>query len=120
MEYFDTLSVYDRLSRAGLPDAASRELSDIFKDNYRQQLEFLATKRDIADVKRDIADVRKDIVNVKRDIADIRKDVAELKTTTETNILKSKNDTIKWVAGLMMAQAAIIMAGIGVMIKFLK
>ncbi|MBF0496236.1 MAG: hypothetical protein HQK58_06615 [Deltaproteobacteria bacterium] len=113
MEYFDTLSVYDRLARAGLPDAASRELSDIFKDNYRQQLEFLATKRDIVDVKKDIADIRKDI-------ADIRKDIAELKTTTETNILKSKNDTIKWVAGLMMAQAAIIMGGVGVMIKFLK
>ncbi|MBF0496722.1 MAG: hypothetical protein HQK58_09130 [Deltaproteobacteria bacterium] len=47
MEYLDTLSVYDCLAKAGLPDAASRVLSEVFKDHTQQQLELLATKKDM-------------------------------------------------------------------------
>ncbi|MBF0477063.1 MAG: DUF1640 domain-containing protein [Deltaproteobacteria bacterium] len=141
MEYFDTLSVYDRLSHTGLPDAASRVLSEIFKDNYQQWLEYLATKKDVADIKKDIAEIKSSIdvlrlttqrdieqsrLATQRDIAEIQKNIAELKAIAVTRvdlraeISESKVDLIKWVVGLMLAQSAIIITAVGVLVKLLK
>ncbi|MBF0550442.1 MAG: hypothetical protein HQK60_07895 [Deltaproteobacteria bacterium] len=100
MEYFDTLSVYDRLAKAGLPDAASRVLSEVFKDYTQQQLELLATKKDIAEVKRDIAEVKGSVdalrLITQRDIEELRlttqKDIEGLRLTTQRDISDIKRD----------------------------
>ncbi|MBF0507547.1 MAG: hypothetical protein HQK57_01280 [Deltaproteobacteria bacterium] len=114
MEYFDTLAVYDRLAKAGPPDAASRALSEVFKEQTQQQVEVLATKKDIEEIKTSI------IGGIEVLRLTTQKDIADLKSTAETKILESKVDAIKWVVGLMVAQSAIIITSVGVLVKLLK
>ncbi|MBF0508462.1 MAG: hypothetical protein HQK57_05995 [Deltaproteobacteria bacterium] len=84
MEFLDTLSVYDRLARSGLPDTASRELSEILRDALRQQLSEVATKRDVADVRRDVEDLRKDVASC----------------ATKTDLAQMQVSLIKWNVGI--------------------
>ncbi|MBF0526880.1 MAG: hypothetical protein HQK56_17485 [Deltaproteobacteria bacterium] len=121
MEYLDTLAVYDRLARAGLPDAASRELSEILRNHLQQQVEVLVVKKDVAEVKRDIASVNRSIEELRattqRDIAGIQKNIAELKA----EIAEVKVDVIKkWAVGVMLVMSAIIITAVGVLVKLLK
>ncbi|MBF0476972.1 MAG: hypothetical protein HQK59_14305 [Deltaproteobacteria bacterium] len=132
MEYFDTLSVYDRLAKAGLPDLASRELSEILRGHLQQQIESLATKRDIEELrlgtKQDIEELKTSIagsievlrLTTQRDIAELKKDIEASRLATQRDIAESRVDTIKWVVGLLVAQSAIIIAAVGVLVKLLK
>jgi hypothetical protein len=67
----------------------------------------MATKGDIAELKLEIEKVRADLA---RDIAALRGDL-ELKIAgLDVKIADAKADTIKWVAGLLVAQGAAIVA----------
>ncbi|MBF0552408.1 MAG: hypothetical protein HQK60_17995 [Deltaproteobacteria bacterium] len=84
MEYFDTLSVYDRLAKSGLPDTTSRELSEILRETLKQQLSEVATKRDIEGLTRDIDGLKSESLR-----KDIKADLAQMQVSL-----------IKWNGGM--------------------
>jgi hypothetical protein len=68
----DTLKIYERLKAADLPEKASKEIAEVFKETVSDNL-------------------------VTKQYLDLR--LAEL-----------KSEIVKWVAGLLVAQAAVIAA----------
>jgi|Deesub1362A_J573_1020465.scaffolds.fasta_scaffold02734_10 hypothetical protein len=85
-EMVDTLNIFDRLTKAEIPEPAARELSRIFRETFGGMEQVLATKADLAAVRADLAAMESRIK-------------AEIKA-----------DIIKWVAGMLVAQAALIAA----------
>lgn len=85
----DTLKIYERLKSAELNDKAAKEIAEVFKETIDEQL---ATKADLEKLK------------------------IELKLELTVEIQKSKVEIIKWVAGMLVAQAAIVTT----LIKLLK
>ena len=115
------------LSRAGFTDAQVAALAEYFDLQ-------MATKDDIAhlhveveriraDLGRDIEQLRADLgrdieqlrADLGRDIALSRSDVDLKLSGMELKISEAKGETIKWVAGLLIAQGAAIVA----LVKFL-
>lgn len=85
----DTLKIYERLKSAELNDKAAKEIAEVFKETIDEQL---TTKADLEKLK------------------------IELKLELAAEIQKSKVEIIKWVAGMLVAQAAIVTT----LIKLLK
>ena len=84
----DTLTIYQRLKSAHLQDEAAKEIAEVIKD----VTEFnLLTKVDLETTE----------ANLKKAIEITRADL-------EKAIEKTKAETIKWVAGMLVAQAAIV------------
>ena len=69
----------------------------------------LATKQDIANMQRDIAELRKE---TQQGIESLRKEtdvkLAELNVSLVKEIATAKAETIKWVAGMLVAQGAVV------------
>ncbi len=65
----------------------------------------LATKTDVLDLKRDIEELR---IAAQRDIRELELRLEARLADTNAKIEASKSDTIKWVAGMLVAQAALI------------
>ena len=69
----------------------------------------LATKQDIATVQRDIAELRKETqqgIEFLRKETDVK--LAELNVSLVKEIASAKAETIKWVAGMLVAQGAVV------------
>jgi hypothetical protein len=81
------------LSKAGFTDAQVSALAEYFDSQ-------MATKDDIAELKLEIEKVR----------SELKLDVEKVRSDLEIKIADSKADTIKWVAGLLVAQGAAIVA----------
>ncbi|MBF0462384.1 MAG: DUF1640 domain-containing protein [Magnetococcales bacterium] len=88
---FDTLAFVRRLETAGVPSAQAEAqvemLSDAIKKVEETRLQELATK----------GDVRESELRLENKIESVRKDIES-----------SKSETIKWVAGMFVAQTALI------------
>ena len=84
----DTLKIYNRLRNANLDELAAREITEVFNEITEDHL---AKKTDL----------EKTTVELKNDLEKFR---SELKADIE----RSKSETIKWVAGMLIAQAAIV------------
>lgn len=85
---FDTLKYVRQLEAAGIAP---------------QQAEaFVTAQRDI------LSEALDTQLATKADISDLRHDLRELKTGVKTDISEAKSDTIKWLAGLLLAQAALV------------
>jgi hypothetical protein len=80
---FDTLAVFERLRSAELSDAAAKEIAEVLKDVMETNL---ITKADL-------------------DLA-----LERMKKELMVEIARSKYDMVRWVAGLMVAQAGVIIA----------
>ncbi|MGA8399616.1 MAG: hypothetical protein WB697_06985 [Stellaceae bacterium] len=93
------------LSKAGFTDEQVTALAEYFDPQ-------MATKADIAELKRDIEQIRADLG---RDIAAVRGDVDLKISGVAVTIAEVKAETIKWVAGLLIAQGAAVVA----LIRFL-
>ncbi len=87
---FDTHAFVKNLTQAGMPEQQAEVLA-----NQQKQLldEQLATKQDIAELR-----------------AATKHDIAELKAEVKLDIAEASRDTIKWVAGLLIGQAALVVA----------
>jgi len=111
------------LSKAGFTDAQVTALAAYFDAQ-------MATKGDIAEIKLEIADVKLEIERVRSDlsveiervrsnlsveIAKVRSDLEVKIGGLDVKIADIKADTIKWVAGLLIAQGAAVVA----LIRFL-
>ena len=106
MLIFDTFDYAKKLQRAGLTE----EQASVHVEALRNLVEHdLATKQDIANVQRDIAELRKE---TQQGIESLRKEtdvkLAELNVSLVKEIATAKAETIKWVAGMLVAQGAVV------------
>jgi len=100
-----------KLSQAGFTDDQVTALAEYFDAQ-------MATKTDVAELKYDIEKVRADLsAEIARLRADLSAEIARVRADLELKIAgldvkigDAKADTIKWVAGLMLAQGAAIVA----------
>jgi hypothetical protein len=60
--------------------------------------------------------IRKDLAT-RHDIALVQKDIALLRADVDAQLAKAKTDIIKWVAGMLVAQSAIIAALVKLLAK---
>lgn len=106
----DTLKIYNRLRNANLNELAAREIAEVFRELTETHL---ATKADVEKAKAALqADVEKvkltlqaEIENVK---VEMRTEIEKVTAEMRTEIEKAKVAIIKWVAGMLVAQAAIV------------
>jgi dsDNA-specific endonuclease/ATPase MutS2 len=128
MLIFDTFDYAKKLQRAGLTE----EQASVHVEALRTLVEHdLATKQDIANVQRDIAELRKEtqqsieslrketqqsIESLRKEtqqgIESLRKEtdvkLAELNVSLVKEIATAKAETINWVAGMLVAQGAVV------------
>jgi uncharacterized protein with gpF-like domain len=122
----DTLNIYSRLKATGLSEDSAKEIAEVFRETVEENL---ASKKDLKttesnltkDLKTTESNLTKYIESVRaelmKEIELVRKDIelikAELKKDIESvrkEIAESKAGTIRWVAGLLVAQAGFIVA----------
>ncbi|MDL1964379.1 MAG: DUF1640 domain-containing protein [Deltaproteobacteria bacterium] len=124
----DTLRIYSRLKSTGLTEESAREIAEIFRETVEENL---ASKNDLkttesnltkyiesvrAELKKDIesvrAELKKDIELLRSDLTKeielVRKDTKLISAELKQEIAESKAGIIKWVAGMLVAQAALI------------
>lgn len=134
---FDTHAYVKKLRDAGVDERQAEIQSEALVALVEDRL---ATKQDMYMLKRDLTDVesnlRRDMAiieaNLKRDLADVesnlKRDIKELDGKVEamkieilakvdTKIEASKGDTIKWTAGMFVAQTAIIIGALFAVMK---
>jgi predicted phage-related endonuclease len=107
---FDTLRYTKKLRAAGVPDQQAEVQAETLAEIVEERL---ATKRDLKEVevalKRDLKEVE---VALKRDLkeleAALKRDIKDLEVSLKREISEIKSETIKWVAGMLIAQAALI------------
>ena len=124
MLIFDTFDYAKKLQRAGLTE----EQASVHVEALCTLIEHdLATKQDIANVQRDIAEIHKEIESLRKEtqqgieslrketqqgIESLRKEtdvkLAELNVSLVKEIAAAKAETIKWVAGMLVAQGAVV------------
>ena len=95
----DTLTIYQRLKSANLKEEAAKEIAEVIKDVAEFQLvtvEYLDKS-----LEKTKAELMKEIEITRREI---EKDIEN----TRVEIQRSKAEILKWVAGMLVAQAAIV------------
>ncbi len=95
----DTLKIYSRLKNKGIQDEAANEIAEIFNEMVNTEL---STKSDIEKLK----------VSTKSDIEALavstKADIEKLKIELEKKIIETKSEILKWTAGMLIGQAALI------------
>ena len=120
---FDTHSFIKRLVGAGMPEQQAEILAE---EHARLLNERLATKVDLeqqtALLQRDAAETKtelqRDMAEMKADLqheiaklrVELQRDMAETKADLQRQMGDTKAEILKWVAGMMVAQAAVIVA----------
>jgi len=103
--HVNTLHIYERLKKAKSFEAQAREVADIIGNLVTDQL---ATKIDLKNTE---LMLKNDLEKTKLEIkAEVESKVEKAKLELKADIAQSKSETIKWVAGLLLAQAGLITA----------
>src|SRR5579883_188105 len=93
------------LSKAGFTDAQVQALAQYFDEQ-------VATKADIEHLRLEIEKVRSDLT---LEIGQVRSDLEQKIAAVDLRLSETKADIVKWVAGLLVAQGAAVVA----LIRFL-
>src|SRR5579883_2785065 len=93
------------LSKAGFTDAQVQALAQYFDEQ-------VATKADIEEVR---SDLTLEIGQVRLEIEKVRSDLEQKIAAVDLRLSETKADIVKWVAGLLVAQGAAVVA----LIRFL-
>ena len=106
----DTLDIYRRLKSTGLAEESAREITEIFRETVEENL---ASKNDLKTTESDLRkDLRTTESNLRKDLrtteSNLTKYIESTRSELKKDIAESKADTIKWVAGMLVAQAALI------------
>jgi|SRR5579884_3731082 flagellar motor switch/type III secretory pathway protein FliN len=100
------------LSKAGFTDAQVQALAQYFDEQ-------VATKADIEQLRLEIEKVRSDLTleigQVRLEIEKVRSDLEQKIAAVDLRLSETKADIVKWVAGLLVAQGAAVVA----LIRFL-
>ena len=97
----DTLNIYSRLKSTGLSEESAKEIAEVFRQTVDENL---ANKIDLEQVK---TELQRDLERVR---SELKKDIELVKSELKKEIAESKAGTIRWVAGMLVAQAALIAA----------
>jgi hypothetical protein len=108
----DTLNIYSRLKATGLSEDSAKEIAEVFREMIEENL---ASKNDLKttesnltkDLKTTESNLTKYIESVR---AELKKDIELLRAELRIEIAESKVSVVKWVAGMLIAQAAFIVA----------
>ncbi len=84
----DTLKIYSRLKNKGMQEEAANEIAEIFNEIVNTEL---STKSDIEKLK-----------------ISTKSDIEKLKIELEKKIVEIKAEILKWTAGMLIGQAALI------------
>ena len=95
----DTLNIYNRLKSTGLSEESAGTIAEIFREAIEENL---ANK---GDLKTTESNLTKYIESVR---TELKKDMEVLRAEIKTEIAESRASTIKWVAGMLVAQTALI------------
>ena len=117
----DTLSIYRRLKSTGLTEESAQGITEIFRETVEENL---ASKKDLKttesnltkDLKTTESNLTKDLKITESNLtkyiesvrSELKKDIEFIRSELKKDIAESKADTIKWVAGMLVAQAALI------------
>ena len=117
----DTLNIYNRLKSTGLSEESAKAIAEIFREAIEENL---ANKNDLKTTESNLtkyiesvrAELEVTIESVRAELekkiewfrAELKKDIEVLRAEVKTEIAESKTSTIKWVAGMLVAQAALI------------
>ncbi|RMH05685.1 MAG: DUF1640 domain-containing protein [Nitrospirae bacterium] len=107
---FDTHAFVKRLKAAGMPEEQAEILAETQAGLIEERL---ATKHDLKELE----------MNLKRDLKelemDLKRDLKELQVQLEVKLAETKVETIKWVTGLLVVQAGVIIGAVFAIIRFL-
>ena len=95
----DTLNIYNRLKSTGLSEESAKAIAEIFREAIEENL---ANKNDLKTTE---SNLTKYIESVR---AELEIKIESVRAELEIKIAESKTSTIKWVAGMLVAQAALI------------
>ena len=106
----DTLNIYTRLKSTGLSEESAKEIAEVFRETLEENL---ASKNDLKTTESNLtkyiesvrAELKKEIELVR---SELRKEIELVRSELRKEIAESKAGTIKWVAGMLVAQAAVI------------
>ena len=113
----DTLNIYSRLKSTGLSEESAKEIAEVFRETVEENL---ANKNDLKTTESNLTKYIKSVESnltkyiesarseLKKDIELVRKDIELVRSELRKEIAESKAGTIKWVAGMLVAQAALI------------
>lgn len=128
----DTLRIFERLKGASLNERAAKEIAEVFYDFIESKLATkmdieglkIATKKDIeslrAELKVDIENLRTELkidiekvragskVGTEKVESGLTSHIENLRAEVKVDIAQSKTEIIKWVAGMLIAQTAIL------------
>jgi hypothetical protein len=91
---FDTHESVKRLIKAGFTERQAEEQTQLLSETLRDVIEgSLTTKQDLKEVE-----------------LKLQKEIKETELRLELKIAQAKNDTLKWVAGFLLAQTGVIAA----------
>ncbi len=102
---FDSLGYYERLTKAGVPEAQARVQVEVMQGivhNYDE-----VSHREFPS-KGDLAETR----------TTLQQEIAAVRTELKQEIAETKHEILKWVVGAALAQTAVIVAIIGVCAAF--
>lgn len=113
----DTLSIYQRLKSANLEDEAAKEIAEVIKDVTESHLvstSYLdkALEKTKVELQHNIGTLDRALEKTKLELkneielskADLQKEIEILRV----EMYKTKAELLKWVAGMLVAQAAIV------------
>ena len=95
----DTLRIYSRLKSTGLTEESARGIAEIFRETVEENL---ASKNDLKTTE---SNLTKDLKTTE---SNLTKYIESVRTELKKDIAESKAETIKWVACMLVAQAALI------------
>ena len=106
----DTLNIYSRLKSTGLSEESARGIAEIFRETVEENL---ASKNDLKTTESNLtkyiesvrAELKKDIEQLR---SDVTKEIELVRVEFKKEIAESKAGIIRWVAGMLVAQAALI------------
>jgi DNA-binding transcriptional MerR regulator len=114
---FDTLKFAKRLKEAGFTESQAEALAsaqvDLIEANLATKSDMFGLKGDIKEVEASLTrDIKEVEAKLTRDIeslrAEVKHDLRELDHGLRIAMAEAKASTIKWVAGLLLAQAALV------------
>jgi|LGVF01.1.fsa_nt_gb hypothetical protein len=106
----DTLNIYSRLKSTGLSEESAREIAEVFRETVEENL---ASKNDLKTTESNLtkyiesvrAELKKEIELLR---SDLTKEIELVRVEFKKEIAESKAGIIRWVAGMLVAQAALI------------
>ncbi|BAT72077.1 conserved hypothetical protein [Thermosulfidibacter takaii ABI70S6] len=97
MPVLDTLSIYERLKKANLPDEAAREIAEVLNDAVEQRL------------------FTKEYFDLK--LKELESKMLEIKAELEGKIKETEARLIKWVVGVVLSVATVQTAIMALLMK---